>query len=222
MSRKSIEEILAGAARGEPMDIEERNRLAEALERSAWLRVARDAQAQLTADLAGLRDALQTLRAPSEQEHVLRSAFNARRASRRAPRPAPTRVAGIVSVLVVVAVLVVERVRQSSEQAPLDAPDTGFASSAAANRGDSPGRRAIEEPGVGVVGTFQPLMYAPGFSPTASYSVVRVRIPVSALAITSAADLDGLVEADILIGEDGLPTAIRFTRTDAVASTFAP
>jgi hypothetical protein len=55
-------------------------------------------------------------------------------------------------------------------------------------------------------------LYAPGFSPTGSYSVVRVRIPLSALA--QGPRLEGTIEADLLVGEDGLASGIRFASTD--------
>jgi 2-polyprenyl-6-methoxyphenol hydroxylase-like FAD-dependent oxidoreductase len=64
-------------------------------------------------------------------------------------------------------------------------------------------------------------MYAPGLSPSGSYSVVRVRIPLSALAQGSR--LEGTIEADLLVGEDGLASGIRFASTDTlVVSTGSP
>jgi hypothetical protein len=63
---------------------------------------------------------------------------------------------------------------------------------------------------------FQPLLYAPSFSPTRSYSVVRVRIPLSALAVGQGGDLDATIEADVLVGEDGLASGIRFDPEDTL------
>jgi hypothetical protein len=63
---------------------------------------------------------------------------------------------------------------------------------------------------------FQPLSYGPGFSPSGSYSVVRVRIPLAALAIDHTGALDGTIEADLLLGEDGLASGIRFDAEDTL------
>jgi hypothetical protein len=63
---------------------------------------------------------------------------------------------------------------------------------------------------------FQPLLFAPGWSPSAPYSVVRVRIPLSSFAVAQDATVDGTVEADLLIGEDGLARGIRFSPQDTL------
>ena len=219
MSKKSIEEILAGAARGEPMDIDERDRLIAALDRSAWLRAMRGEQEQLTAELAGLRRVLRTLRDPGDREDTLRNAFGEQLASRRVPRRSVARAAVAGFALAAVALLVVGRIEQGADDPRPDPLVAEPAPAAVASRVDTAGRDAIRDLGVGVIGAFQPLMYGPGFSPAASYSVVRVRMPASALALSYVSDGRGVVEADILIGEDGLPTAIRFAPTEALAST---
>jgi hypothetical protein len=59
-------------------------------------------------------------------------------------------------------------------------------------------------------------MYSPAFSPSASYSVVRVRIPLSSFALVQGSELDGTVEADLLVGEDGIARGIRFNETDTL------
>jgi hypothetical protein len=56
---------------------------------------------------------------------------------------------------------------------------------------------------------------SPGFSPTAAFSVVRVRIPLAALAIVPGSEQGGTIEADLLVGEDGLAHGIRFTEGGA-------
>lgn len=55
---------------------------------------------------------------------------------------------------------------------------------------------------------FHPLLSGPPYSASASYSIVRVRIPLSALAPGTPAGRT--VEADLLVGEDGLASGIRF------------
>jgi hypothetical protein len=62
---------------------------------------------------------------------------------------------------------------------------------------------------------FQPLQNTPRLSPAASYSVVRVRIPLSAFASVPGSEQDGTIEADLLVGEDGLARGIRFIEADA-------
>ncbi|HEY9182989.1 MAG TPA: hypothetical protein VIQ99_07300, partial [Gammaproteobacteria bacterium] len=62
---------------------------------------------------------------------------------------------------------------------------------------------------------FQPLQSAPRPSTAASYSVVRVRIPVSAFAMVPGSEEGGTIEADLLVGEDGLARGIRFIEADA-------
>ena len=50
----------------------------------------------------------------------------------------------------------------------------------------------------------------------AAYSVVRVRIPLSSLALLPDATADGMIEADLLVGEDGLARGIRFNGPGAL------
>jgi hypothetical protein len=59
-------------------------------------------------------------------------------------------------------------------------------------------------------------MNSPGFSPSGSYSVVRVRIPLSSFALAQDAQIDGMIEADLLVGEDGLAHGIRFNEADTL------
>lgn len=213
MRNKSIEELVISAARGEPMDVNERARLETSLEGSR--------QRELTADLGRLRRALRDVRAPIDGEDALRAAFRARRARHTRPRPwkyvaGSAAAAGLIGL---VAAWI-----GFGPPAPLDerrAREAPRASAEAALPGTVGASAAGSAPLVPVAGAFQPLMYAPGFTPTGSYSVVRVRIPISSLALSYGTDLDGVVEADILIGEDGLPTAIRFSQTDALASTVS-
>ena len=60
-----------------------------------------------------------------------------------------------------------------------------------------------------------------GLSPSSSYSVVRVRIPLSAFARRAGHGADGTIEADLLVGEDGLARAIRFNEADALLVSVA-
>ncbi|MEO8464406.1 MAG: hypothetical protein ABI640_03630 [Gammaproteobacteria bacterium] len=83
-------------------------------------------------------------------------------------------------------------------------------------------RRAAEPPvptlGVApaTVAAFQPLGYSSEVVAGAAYSVVRVRIPLSSLALMPDAAADGMIEADLLVGEDGLARGIRFNGPGAL------
>jgi hypothetical protein len=71
------------------------------------------------------------------------------------------------------------------------------------------------------VGAFQPLLNSPVLSPSSSYSVVRVRIPLSAFAVVPGTEQGGSIEADLLVGEDGLARGIRFDEADALRVSVA-
>ena len=71
------------------------------------------------------------------------------------------------------------------------------------------------------VGAFQPLLSSRSLSPSSAYSVVRVRIPLSAFAVVPGTEQDGSIEADLLVGEDGLARAIRFNDADALLVSVA-
>jgi len=60
---------------------------------------------------------------------------------------------------------------------------------------------------------FRPLALARGVSAAESYSVVRVRIRLPTSA-PGGASSDTAIEADLLLGEDGLARAIRFDEAD--------
>lgn len=79
---------------------------------------------------------------------------------------------------------------------------------------EAPHASATYEPVV-----FQPLLYAPSFSPDRSYRVVRVRIPLSALALGQSEEPGATIEADVLVGDDGLASGIRFDPEDTLLIT---
>ncbi len=165
----------------------------------------------LQAELAQLRAALRSIEAPALDEAVLRARFrdarlreaelrdagnkrsrNAERAggSRRLPLAAAAAVVLAVGSLLTVVAL------RSERAGPMPV--------------------AVEAAGAepAAVGAFQPLQSSPGLSASASYSVVRVRIPLSAFAAVPGTVQDGTIEADLLVGEDGLARAIRFNDAD--------
>ncbi|HZF28227.1 MAG TPA: hypothetical protein VE907_03855 [Gammaproteobacteria bacterium] len=171
---------------------------------------------RLRAELAGLRERLRGVNAPPFEATGLPAALRARGewGEAAAPLPvvshapaarrwrAPLAAAAAVAVGAIAALLAARHV--------LPPADSGAGRPAALDA--RPAAPSTAEPGA--YAAFQPLMYAPGFSPSGSYSVVRVRIPLSALA--QGPRLEGTIEADLLVGEDGLASGIRFASTDTL------
>jgi hypothetical protein len=161
----------------------------------------------LSADLAHLRNALRAVDAPPLDEAALRAAFReARRRASAPPRAAPAprkrwAVAAAVLVTVTGALAVVLLGR--------------------APGGDGTQAAAAAAPPV-YVAAFQPLASSPRLLPAASYSVVRVRIPLSSLALVPGSEQGGTVEAELLVGEDGLARGIRFLQTDTMLVSAQP
>jgi len=166
---------------------------------------------RLHAELAQLRAALRTMQAPPADEALLRAQFRA--GARRCEQASTTTVrstgpsqrhfaAAAVVVLAVGAVLAGVRLRV---ERPAHVPVAAAA---------QPQLRAHP------VSAFQPLLNAPGLS-SSSYSVVRVRIPLSAFAVVPGVQQDGTIEADLLVGEDGLARGIRFPEADSLLVSTA-
>jgi hypothetical protein len=165
---------------------------------------------RLQMELAQLRAALRSVEASPPDESALRARFRDAMSQRAqaaaiAARPGSWRMhfaAAAVVVLAVGAVLaaVLLRVeRPAPVQLAVEAPQTAPRS----------------------VSAFQPLLNSPGLSPSSSYSVVRVRIPLSAFALVPGTEQNGAIEADLLVGEDGLARAIRFDEADALRVSVA-
>ena len=166
---------------------------------------------RLETELAQLRAALRDVQAPPPDEIALRAQFRdaARLRAQSTPPAAGGKVAwrlhfaaAAVVVLAVGAVFAAVLLRvERPEIVPLavEAP------------------RAVSP----AVSAFQPLLNSPGLSPSSSYSVVRVRIPLSAFALVPGTEQGGTIEADLLVGEDGLARAIRFEGADALVVSVA-
>ena len=163
---------------------------------------------QLDAELAQLRTALGAVEAPAPDEAALRARFRRSRersvgfatgapgaSSKGAWRMHAAAAAVVVLAFSAVLAAVLTRVERPAPQP--------IATEAA------PPSDALP------VGAFQPLLNSPALS-SSSYSVVRVRIPLSALALVPGTEQDGTIEADLLVGDDGLARAIRFNEADAV------
>jgi len=169
----------------------------------------RDAS-RLQAELVQLREALRTVEAPVPDEAALRAQFRAAERQRALKRAAASSDGGWRIHLAAAAVVVLA---------------VGAAIGAVVLRVETPVPEAISaaapEPMLPPVGAFQPLLNSPGLSPAAAYSVVRVRIPLSAFAVVPGTEQDGTIEADLLVGEDGLARAIRFNEADALLVSVA-
>jgi hypothetical protein len=157
--------------------------------------------------LAGLRTSLAEAELPPGREDELLAAFRAR-ASAGAPARArwPARVRLAAAAVAVLAVAIVATT----------AGDFGRESPAVTNSpaGSAPGSGTAGPATTLAVNGFQPLLSGPTYSPSASYSIVRVRIPLSALSPGTPSG--ATIEADLLVGEDGLASGIRFSPADTV------
>jgi hypothetical protein len=161
---------------------------------------------RLQAELAQLRSALVAAEAPVTDEATLRAQFR-EVARQRALKAAPSsRRDG-------------RRLRLPLAAAAVVVLGVGAAITAVVQRVETPAlvtQAAEAPPGEPQpISVFQPLLNSPGLSPSSSYSVVRVRIPLSAFAIVPGTQHEGSIEADLLVGEDGLARAIRFKEADA-------
>jgi hypothetical protein len=171
---------------------------------------------ELRGELAELRSALRELRAPPVDEALLRAAFRARQQRLveatvpRAHRGGARRsyLAAAAAATVIIAAAVIGLGRRDAEQPDAEVPVAVTATASVA-------------PDASVGAAFQPLLYSPAFSPSAAYSVVRVRIPLSSFAVVQGTALDGTIEADLLVGEDGLARGIRFDSADTLLVSAA-
>lgn len=210
MTRRPIEELVIGYARGEPMDVEELERLRAECSASAAVASELRAQEELTRRLAELRKAMRIPEDAFDDDRLLDSfrAAHARRATRRRRWRLGVGAAGIAASIALALVATLDRnedatVRAASTQAPAPPVDASAA------------------PATPAWAVFHPLPFSPGVSTGTSYSVVRVRIPASSFPAAYTAEPYASVEADLLLGPDGIPAAIRFVDSDEVFVTAA-
>lgn len=175
-----------------------------------------DDDRRLSAELADLKQALRGLRAPPLDTAAL-DALRTRSAALRAHRHRPPRrlraplAAAATIAAVAVAALVGVTVRREQ---PLETGAPGSAPPQVV--------RTNDEPAVPAAAAFQPLLGSAGISPSESYSVVRVRIPLASLDPAQDPRLGGSIEADLLVGEDGLAAGIRFGSADVSYVAASP
>jgi hypothetical protein len=166
---------------------------------------------RLQGDLAQLREALRNVEAPEIEEAALRARFR-ESAQLRAKNAAAKRAGGAR--------------RYPLAAAAAVALAVGGALTAVVLRGErtpSPPAIAAAEPAAAPapsISAFQPLLNSPQLR-SSSYSVVRVRIPLAAFAVVPGTAQGGTIEADLLVGEDGLARAIRFNEADALLVSVA-
>lgn len=167
---------------------------------------------RLQPELAQLRAALRTVEAPAIDEAALRAKFlemqqrraqNAagERAGRSWRLPLAAAAAVVLALGGVLAAVVLRGERTVSVRVPVAAEVPAAAPAP--------------------ISAFQPLPNSPSLSPSSSYNVVRVRIPLSAFAVVPGTQQGGSIEADLLVGEDGLARAIRFNEADALLVSVA-
>jgi hypothetical protein len=160
----------------------------------------------LQAELAQLKVALRGVEPPPLDEAEVRAAF--RDARRRQQRARAAQLAGSQRVRWAAAAVVVLGLA-----AALGTVLRGDREPPAPTLVAAPAEPSL------VVTAFQPLLHAPAFSPDGSYTVVRVRIPLASFALVPGTEQDGTVEAELLVGEDGLARGIRFTPADALLAS---
>jgi hypothetical protein len=160
----------------------------------------------LTSDLAALRAALRDVRAPADGEVALRAALWVRRQAAHTPPRARHR-ARAVALAAAAALGAVALAALLTRAGLWDARERDGAAGAPA---------AVASVAPAAAAPFQPLAFTPALSASQSYSVVRVRIPLAALAPGHVAPADATIEADLLVGEDGLARGIRFDRADTL------
>jgi hypothetical protein len=167
---------------------------------------------RLQPDLAQLRVALRAVDAPEIDEAALRARFRemqqrraqtavAERGGRSARLPLAAAAAVVLALGGILAAVVLSGERTPRVLVPV-AAETPV---------------AVPAP----VSAFQPLPNSPSLSPSSSYNVVRVRIPLSAFAVVPGTEQSGSIEADLLVGEDGLARAIRINEADALLVSVA-
>jgi hypothetical protein len=187
----------------------------------------------LSAELSALRSALSEVRAPDD-EPALRSAARARAAApsaatrqgvarhsilaavrtRAARRRRPLTVAAAAAVVAAVVAAAV-----ATSVARLDRAEHADRAASTERAAETP--RATESvtaaPAAAADGRamFRPISFPRRLSNAESYSVVRVRLELATSAPSGGAP-DAAIEADLLIGEDGLARAIRFDSADTL------
>ena len=182
----------------------------------------------LSAGLGALRSALLEVRAPDEETALLSAAAHGpsearptivgRRARVARPRRALAFALAAAAAVAGVAVLValradwtqraerVQRAEQVEQAAHVAASSkAGDAVTAAPAAARAPDVRPA----------FRPIAFSRGLSASESYSVVRVRIELVSSAPGARAP-NASIEADLLVGEDGLAHAIRFDSADTL------
>ena len=186
----------------------------------------RDAES-LSAELSALRAALREVRAPDDESALLiaaraRTAVSVATRGPRDVRPtilaaARARVAQARRPLALAAAAAVALAAVTlgflhGERAQRAAPSDQVAATSRAPTAASATPVAAGAPEVRPA--FRPISFSRGLSTAESYSVVRVRLELANSAPGSAPS--AAIEADLLIGEDGLARAIRFDSADTL------
>jgi len=194
----------------------------------------------LSADLGALRSALLEVRAPDDEAALL-SAARARAAARAATdapsavRPPMlgrvriahrTRALALAAAAVVAGVAVLVAVRaewllraERAERAQRAERAERVAASPRAS--DAVAAAPVTAGPLDARQAFRPIAFSRGLSASESYSVVRVRLELASSPL-GARGPNASIEADLLVGEDGLAHAIRFDSADTLPVYAAP
>lgn len=201
-----MDELVTRLARGEPMEVAERERLKRALGETPRLREAFEAQQSLSHRLRGLSRELRCLRAPDASDAVLA----------KVEFPPPERTAGrsarrtgwVVAATAAAIVILIGLVDNADDLASrYGEPALEFE------------RRATSAQNVDdYFDEFVPLGRSPAAPGATAYSIVRVRLPMSSMDMASDYPASQVtVEADVILGEDGIAQGIRFAHADVIA-----
>jgi hypothetical protein len=189
-------------------------------------------EGSLSAELSALRSALREVRAPDD-ELALRSAASARRADVPGPVPRPTAprqtivaaararamrarrslAVAVAAAIVIAAVAVAVRVEHVQRAERADGAERAAAAPRATEPVMAAPKAAPEPPSVRPA--FRPISFSRRLSTAETYSVVRVRLELATSA-PGAGAAGAAIEADLLVGEDGLARAIRFDSADTL------
>ena len=194
----------------------------------------------LSADLGALRSALLEVRAPDDEAALL-SAARARAGARAATdgpsavRPPTlgrvriahrTRALALAAAAVVAGVAVLVAVRaewllraERAERAQRAERAERVAASPRAS--DAVAAAPVTAGALDARQAFRPIAFSRGLSASESYSVVRVRLELASSPL-GARGPNASIEADLLVGEDGLAHAIRFDSADTLPVYAAP
>lgn len=206
MSKGTIKDAIVQVARGEPMNVLKERHLAEELRRNPALRDEFEAQKRLSSRLDELKRAIRRVEAPNDLADILTAAGSApvpRASFRRVSyATASSLVAALAALALGPMLLDFDQAERGSERGQESGDDI----------------ETVADP-ADYFDEFLPLpsYYYAGLSSMGAYSIVRVKMPLSSVNFVDGQSGDGWsIEADVILGEDGLARGIRFAEAEIV------